>query len=49
MQNHISFQEKVKPLIRIVQASQHFKVILVTLEPLQFWKITLLQLELKYL
>lgn len=32
MQNHISFQEKVKPLIRIVQASQHFKVILVTLE-----------------
>ena len=33
MQNHTSFQEKVKSQIRIVQASKHFKVILVTLEP----------------
>lgn len=33
MQNHTSFQEKVKPQIRIVQASKHFKVILVTLQP----------------
>ena len=32
MQNHTSFQEKVKPQIRIVQASKHFKVILVTLQ-----------------
>ena len=33
MQNHTSFQEKVKQQIRIVQASEHFKVILVTLQP----------------
>ena len=32
MQNHTFFQEKVKPQIRIVQASEHFKVILVTLQ-----------------
>lgn len=33
MQNHTSFQEKVKPQIRIVQAIKHFKVLLVTLQP----------------
>ena len=49
MQNHTSFQEKVKPQIRIVQASEHFKVILVTLYQEEFWKNILPQQEPKSL
>lgn len=33
MQSYTSFQQRVKPQIRIVQASEHFKVIYVTLQP----------------
>ena len=33
MQSYTSFQQRVKPQIRIVQASEHFKVIHVTLQP----------------
>jgi quercetin dioxygenase-like cupin family protein len=33
MQNNTSYQRKIKPQIRIVQANNHFKVILISLKP----------------